>query len=181
MKALVIYDSQFGNTAQIAQAIGQGLGAALGNPDDVQVCRIASVRPDNLAGLDLLIVGSPTQKFRPTPTTKNWLKSLPKHALRGMRVAAFDTRITEAEINAHGVLAKFVDIFGYAAQPIAEGLLEKGGQEAAPPEGFYVGGTEGPLLEGELERAAEWARRITAEAEVNKRGVVVGETFTVSH
>lgn len=163
MKAMVIYDSQFGNTAQIAQAIAEGLGEALGNPDDVQMCHVANARPENLAGLDMLIVGSPTQKFRPTPATKSWLKSLPKNALRGARVAAFDTRITEAEINAHGVLAKFVDIFGYAAQPIADGLQKKGGQEAARPEGFYVGGTEGPLLAGELERAAEWARQILAK------------------
>ena len=46
----------------------------------------------------------------------------------------------------------FVKIFGYAAKPIADRLTKKGGNLAVPAEGFYVGGTEGPLLEGELER-----------------------------
>ena len=45
---------------------------------------------------------------------------------------------------------------------ISEGLEKRGGQLAMPPEGFYVGITEGHLLEGELERAAEWARAVLA-------------------
>jgi flavodoxin I len=55
-----------------------------------------------------------------------------------------------------------VKLFGYAAEPIAAKLQKKGGTLAAPPEGFFVGGTEGPLKEGELERAAQWARRVGA-------------------
>jgi len=47
--------------------------------------------------------------------------------------------------------------FGYAAKPIADRLVRKRGSLASPPEGFLVGGSEGPLKEGELERAAEWA------------------------
>lgn len=162
MKAMVIYDSQFGNTAQIAQAVGRGLVDALGSQDDVAVRQVAEVRPESLAGLAVLVLGSPTQKFRPTSPIKQLLKDLPKNALRGVRIAAFDTRLTEEEINSHGVLTKFVDIFGYAAKPIADELRKKGGQEAAAPTGFYVAGTEGPLLEGELERATAWAKQILA-------------------
>jgi flavodoxin I len=54
----------------------------------------------------------------------------------------------------------FVRIFGYAAQPITDRLEKKGGELVVPAEGFYVADTEGPLLEGELERAAEWAKEI---------------------
>lgn len=162
MKALVVYDSQFGNTAQIAQAIGRGLGGSLDNPPDVHVRQIAEVQPESIAGLDVLVVGSPTQKFRPTAATKEFLKRMANKSLNGVRVAAFDTRITEEEVNAHGVFAKFVNIFGYAAQPIADDLQKKGGKQITPPAGFYVGGTEGPLLEGELERAEAWGREIAA-------------------
>ncbi len=158
MKAMVIYNSQYGNTALIAEAIGRGLG----DPDDVTVSQIADARVESLAGLDVLVVGSPTQKFRSTPATKNFLKSIPRDGLQGVRIAAFDTRLTEEEIGSSGVFFKLVDIFGYAAQPIADGLAKKGGQEAAPPAGFYVAGTEGPLLEGELERAEAWGREIAA-------------------
>jgi hypothetical protein len=57
-------------------------------------------------------------------------------------------------------LSNLVNVFGYAAKPISDRLEKKGGELAVPPEGFYVDGTEGPLTEGELERAADWARQI---------------------
>jgi hypothetical protein len=80
--------------------------------------------------------------------------------LEGVKVAAFDTRYREAEIEKVRILAFLVKIFGYAAKPIADRLEKKGGELAVPPEGFYVTDTEGPLFEGELERAADWARQI---------------------
>lgn len=162
MKAMVIYDSQFGNTAQIARAIAEGLRGAATDAADVDLRSIGDARPEQVTGLDLLVVGSPTQKFRSTPATKDFLKSIPRNGLRGVRVAAFDTRLTEEEIDSNGVLSKLVDIFGYAASPIAKELAKQGGEAAAEPEGFYVGGTEGPLLEGELERAEAWGREIAA-------------------
>jgi len=158
MKAMVVYDSAFGNTEKVALAIGQ----ALGSPEDVAVVRAKNVKPEQLAGLALLIVGSPTQKFRPLGTVTSFLKSIPKDGLKGVKVAAFDTRATESEIEKVRILAFFVRIFGYAAKPIADRLVKKGGDLAVPPEGFYVAGTEGPLLEGEPERAAGWARQIVA-------------------
>jgi flavodoxin I len=158
MKALVVYDSVFGNTEKVAQAIGQ----ALGSPEDVKVVQASDAKPEQLVGLTLLIVGSPTRQFSPTGATTGFLKSVPKHGLKGVKVAAFDTRFTESAIEKVRILAFFVKIFGYAAKPIADRLQKKGGELVVPPEGFYVGDTEGPLLEGELERAADWARQIIA-------------------
>jgi flavodoxin len=51
---------------------------------------------------------------------------------------------------------------GYAAKPIADKLKKKGGKLVLPPEGFFVQGSEGPLKEGEVERAAEWAKQLLA-------------------
>ena len=158
MKAMVVYDSAFGNTERVAQAIGQ----ALGSPEEVKVVRVGNVSPEQLAGLTFLIVGSPTQKFRPLGTITGFLKGIPNNGLKGVKVAAFDTRATEGDIEKVRILAIFVKIFGYAAKPIADRLVKKGGDLAILPEGFYVAGTEGPLLEGELERAANWAKRIVA-------------------
>ncbi len=158
MKALVAYDSAYGNTEQIARAIGR----ALGSEQDVETLRVGDVTPQKLEGISVLVVGSPTQKFSPTAATNALLKRIPKDGLRGVKVAAFDTRITEAEVERIKILAFFVKIFGYAAEPIAGKLQKKGGELAIAPEGFYVGGTEGPLLDGELERAAAWARKIAA-------------------
>lgn len=158
MKAMVVYDSMYGNTGKIAEAIGKALGS-----EEVEVLRVGDVKPEQLAGIALLIVGSPTQKFSPTGATTGLLKSIPKNGLAGVKVAAFDTRFTESEIDRVRILAFFVRMFGYAAEPIANRLQKAGGALAAPPEGFYVGGTEGPLLEGELERAADWAREIASQ------------------
>ena len=157
MKAMVVYDSIFGNTEQIAQAIGN----ALGSPKDVEILRVGDVKPEHLTGLDVLIVGSPTRRFRPTSAISNFLKSIPKNGLKGIKVAAFDTRFTMDEIESSiFILPILVSIFGYAAKPIADKLKKKGGELAIPPEGFFVEGTEGPLKEGELERAADWAKQI---------------------
>jgi flavodoxin len=158
MKALVVYDSVFGNTEQIAQAIGN----ALGSQEDVEILRVSNVKPEQLTGLKLLIVGSPTRGFRPTAAINNLLKRIPKNGLKGVKVAAFDTRFTMSDIEESRVLPFFVKLFGYAAKPISDRLEKKGGERIIPPEGFFVEGVEGPLKEGELERAADWAKQIIA-------------------
>jgi flavodoxin len=160
MAALVIYDSFFGNTEKVAQAIGGAAGA----PGEARVIRVGDARPEQLAGVSLLIVGSPTRAFRPSPAIKAFLGQLPRDSLKGVRVAAFDTRIALSDVNSR-ILPVFVKLFGYAAKPIADKLVRNGGSLAAPPEGFFVKGSEGPLKDGELERAADWARRIGAASQ----------------
>ena len=141
MKALVVYDSTYGNTEKIAQAIGQALAA--------EVRRVGQVSPSDLKGFDLVIIGSPTMGGRPTETIQALLKAAGP-ALRGAKVAAFDTRLT----------SKWVRIFGYAAPRMANSLTEVGATLLGAPEGFFVRGKEGPLQEGEIERAAAWAKGI---------------------
>ncbi|MBM3187450.1 MAG: flavodoxin family protein [Chloroflexi bacterium] len=148
MKAMVVYDSVFGTTEQIAQAIGN----ALGSQEDVEVLRVGKVKPEQLTGLTLLIVGSPTQGGRPTPAIQDFLNKVSEAAIRSINVAAFDTRLS----------TRLVGIFGYAAGRIADSLKRKGGTLIASPEGFFVEDKEGPLKEGELERAADWAKQIIA-------------------
>jgi len=144
MKALIVYDSAYGNTEQIARAIG---GAISG---DVKVIRAGDASPSDLEAIDLLIVGAPTQRGRVTPPIRDFLNKITKPALKGVDVAAFDTRLT----------TKWVGIFGYAAGRIARSLQKMGGNLVVNPEGFFVKGTEGPLKEGELERAAGWVKEI---------------------
>ena len=149
MKALVLYDSFFGNTAQVARAIGEALGEQI----EVVVRKVGDVQPGQLEGLDLLIVGAPTRGFRPSPDVSRFLKNLPADSLQGVKAAAFDTRISEEDVNSR-VFHFLVRYFGYAAKPIAQMLRKKGADVVIDPEGFFVEDTEGPLKEGELERAA---------------------------
>lgn len=144
MKSLVAYDSLYGNTAEIAKAIGAAIG------DGVKVLPVGEVQPSDLEVLELLIVGGPTQGGRASPPMREFLDGLPKSAVKGVDVAAFDTRMT----------TKWVKLFGYAAGKIGKALERKGGNLLLKAEPFWVTGGKGPLKEGELERAADWAKQV---------------------
>ncbi len=152
MKALVIYDSVFGNTEKIARAIAESLGSLA----HVEILRADQVVPEQLTGIDLLVVGSPTRGFRPTEAVTGLLKRIQPKTLKGVKVAAFDTRFNADELDSAG-LRFLVKTGGYAAKRIADQLKKVGGNLILPPEGFYVEDTEGPLKAGEIERASRWA------------------------
>jgi flavodoxin I len=152
MKTLIVYDSVVGNTEKIARAIAAGLGS----PASMEILQAGGVLPEQLTRAGLLVVGSPTRGFRPTETVAELLKRIPSKALKGIRVAAFDTRLKADELGSAGVRF-IVNAGGYAAKRIAEQLKKAGGNLIVPPEGFYVEDTEGPLKPGELERATRWA------------------------
>ncbi len=158
MRALVVYDSVYGNTEHVARAIAQAIGAGMDSQWETFAVKVDDLQPQHIAEVSLLVVGSPTRMFRPTPAIRSWVKGLPAGSLRGVRVAAFDTRLPPED--APAFLRFMIKLFGWAAKPIGYGLTKRGGELSAEPEGFYVTGTEGPLQEGELERAEAWAREI---------------------
>jgi flavodoxin len=160
MKTLIVYDSFFGNTKQVARAIGD----ALQHQADVEVRQVAEIDSEHLADCEVLIVGSPTRAFSPSPNIKAFLKELPRQSLEGVKIAVFDTRISMDDVDSP-ILPPMIKVFGYAAEPIARQLQRKGGVLAVPAEGFFVNGTEGLMKKGELERATAWAQRIIAEVE----------------
>ena len=146
MKALVIYDSQYGNTDKIAKAIGAGFTG------DVRVMKVGDVKPEDIAWSKFVIIGSPTQGGRPTAAIKTFLDKLPKDAFTGKRLAAFDTRAKSF----------VVKLFGFAADKIEASFKGKSGNPTAQPKGFFVQSTKGPLVEGEEEKATAWAKAIAA-------------------
>jgi flavodoxin len=148
MKALVVYDSQFGNTEKIAQAIATGLS----EKEETRLVRAGKEKID-LKGIDLLVVGAPTHGGRPTVSIQEFLKSIPQNGLKDVKIATFDTRIRK------GGTGTFARIFGYAAGRIDSDLKHLGGISVAS-EGFGVIGKEGPLEEGELDRARKWGREL---------------------
>ena len=155
MKTLVINDSVFGNTEKVARTIAESLGSR----SSVEIFQAGKVTPEQLMGMDLLVVGSPTRGFRPTEDVTNLLNRIRSKALSGVKVAAFDTRFKADELDSAG-LRFVVKTGGYAAKRIADRLKKAGGDLIVPPEGFYVEDTEGPLKPSELERAAAWATSI---------------------
>jgi flavodoxin len=147
MKSLVVYDSRYGCTEAIAHAIGEAL------PDQAEVMHVAKASALGLDGYDLLVVGAPTHAAKPSEEAQAFLDKIPAAALSGVDVAGFDTRMTN----------KLITLFGTAAPKIAKTLKQKGGNLVGPPGGFYVSGGEGPLKEGELERARRWAQGLVAD------------------
>jgi flavodoxin len=144
VKAIIVYDSVHGNTEKIAQAIRDAL------PAGAAAMRPAEARTAEVSGIDLLIVGSPTLGGRPTEGITRFLGGLVPSALTGVKVAAFDTRVS----------MKFAKIFGYASDKILAKLTAAGGTQASSAHGFLVKGREGPLAEKEAERAAAWAKTL---------------------
>jgi flavodoxin len=133
MKALIVYDSIFGNTEKIAKIIADSLGSQ----ENVEVIRVTDMKLEHLQGINLLIVGSPTRAFKPTKLIVDFLIKIPSNGLKGINVATFDTRVSTTDVNSR-MLNGFVKIFGYAAKLIADKLQKKGGNLIIPPEGFFV-------------------------------------------
>jgi flavodoxin len=153
MKALVAYDSKFGNTREVALAIGEALAAELaGQGGQVDVVHVTDTDAATMAACDLLVFGTPVHGGRPAEDAAALLKTLPRKSLTGVRVIGFDTRAT------HWITR----LFGYAAPRVTKTLVQAGGTQVGSPGDFYVAGTEGPLLEGELDRAAAWAKGLVA-------------------
>lgn len=111
MKTLVVFDSVFGNTEQIAQAISNSLGSK----ENVETFRVNDVKIEKITGLDFLIVGSPTRGFRPTKAITNFLKRISTNGLNGVKVAAFDTKFSLSDIES-SALRTIVKIGGYATK-----------------------------------------------------------------
>jgi flavodoxin len=152
MLTVVIYDTKFGNTARIAEAIARGAGAR----GSVSVLDMAAAARSLTERPDLLIVGGPTQRRGPTPALRGFVDALPA-PLRGVPAATFDTRYRGATW-----------LMGSAAGEAARRLRSAGARLAAPPESFFIargGPLEGQGLEaGELERAEAWGRGVGAAA-----------------
>jgi flavodoxin len=151
MKTLIIYDSLYGNTEQIAKAMATALGK------EAKAIKVGQVKVADMKDYTYIIIGSPTQGGRATQATQDFLNSLTTDDLVGKRFAAFDTRHTS-------FVTKF---FGYAAPRIEAMIKEKRGNCTAQPQGFIVQDNKGPLAEGELERAATWAKAIVAGVPTN--------------
>jgi flavodoxin len=139
MKAIVIYDSNFGNTKIIADTVAKEVRG--------HAYSINDIKQTDLNGVDLLIVGSPINAWRPTAKISSFLSALNPSSLSKIKAAAFDTRIK-------------IFISGNAAKKISKKLNEKGATIIVEPKAFYVKDKEGPLVEGEVENAKQWAKDI---------------------
>lgn len=141
MKALIVYDSVYGNTKKVAEVVAAVLGKS------VKVLSVVDAKEKDLAGLDLLVVGSPILAWNPSEKTKAFLSGLKPGQLKGIKVSSFDTRVR-------------LFIHGDAAKKIAASLQSAGGTLVGKPTGFIVEGREGPLANYALDKAKSWAQTL---------------------
>jgi len=156
MRAVVVYESHWGDTETIARAIAEGLG------EGAAVMTTDEATGPAIAGVDLLVAGSPVMAFRlpqesmkksiesagvkshkaadlTHPLLRTWLEGLPTgHA----SAAAFETRLRWSPGDATGSIEKSLRKLGYR-------MVSKPGR-------FVVTGSQGPLREGEVEKARQW-------------------------
>jgi flavodoxin len=142
MKSMVVFESAYGNTEKIARAIAGNLGKY----GAVTLAHAAEARAVNLYDFDLLIIGSPTQLKKASPTVGSWLDGISFDGLKDYPVAVFDTRYQLPSWRS-----------GSAAQILAKRLQRLGAILIIDPESFFVTRTEGNLLSGELDRVPTWA------------------------
>lgn len=151
MNIIIVYDSIFGNTAKIARAVADQF-----EPDhQIRTVSVHGAKGLDLSDTALLIIGSPTRGFRPTPQISEYIASLTQIP-DGMTAAVFDTRLDPDCIDPPP-LRWVVEVGGYAAARMASALQDHGIAVRGDLGGFLVTGTEGPLKAGELGRASEWA------------------------
>ncbi len=168
MKVVVAYESMYGNTRQIAEAIAEGLGKT-------EVLAVNDADGSAADDADVLVAGGPTHMHGMAttmsrkgtgqaaeeegtdlepgavdgPGLRKWLAD---REGGGRRAAAFDTRIDKSPM-----------LTGSASRGIAKRLRKAGYELIADPESFFVEDSEGPLADGELERARSWGAALADE------------------
>ncbi len=160
MKAIVVYESHWGNTAAIARAIAEGIGP------EARALSTAEATGAALAEADLIVAGAPLLGF--SLPTADMLKSLGANAARDPVAPDLSHPSLRSWLDAlpagHGYAAAFETRIwwspGSAAKTIESGLVRLGYRSAAKPHRFIVQGKYGPLRAGELERAKLWGAEL---------------------
>lgn len=160
MKAVVVYESYWGNTAAVARAIAEGLGS------EARALSTTEATVEALADVRLIVAGSPIIAFRlPTekmrndmaakpgkapsppdlshPSLRSWLESVPKGS---GAAAAFETGFKLSP--------------GGSANTILKMLKSAGYKRVAKKQRFLVKGSYGPVKDGELDRAKAWGAEL---------------------
>ncbi len=155
MKICIIYDSFFGNTEKIARIISDHLS----ENNEVQILKVGEAEKLDLKDVNLLIVGSPTRAFEPTKPVVTFIKKLKNDEIKTVKIALFDTRIDIKAVN-NRLLTFLVKHKGYACTTMRTLFMKKDAELIGESVGFFVLESEGPLKDGEEDRARLWANTL---------------------
>ena len=147
MKGIVIFDTSYGNTRTIAETTSETLKES---GIEVDTCYVKDVKKLSAKDNEFLVLGSPTKFGTMSFTVRGFLGKVKSQEWMNKPFAAFGTE------NPENIERKE----GSAAEKIAEKLREKQMNQILPVLKAAVLGMKGPLQEGEIERAKDYAREL---------------------
>ena len=152
MNSLVVYFSKYGNTQKIAERIAE----TFKSDGDVKLLSLDHLTVSDFDGVNLVVVGVPTHRMNLPESARDTFHTLPRRIINRIPVAAFDTSYRMS-----WWLSPFT-----ASRKVVGRLRRLGGKRIVPPETFHVVAKEGPLYDGEVERAKLWAEQILKRVKV---------------
>lgn len=160
MKAIIVYESMWGNTAAVARAVAEGIGP------EAMALNTSEATAEMIADADLIVGGSPLMGFMmPTQSTRDTLASSKQHRdnppdLSNPSMRSWFKTLSPGSGHGAGFETGLGWSPGSAAKKIARKLASTGYETVLDHERFLVAGTYGPLNDGEIERAKAWGATI---------------------
>ncbi len=148
-KIMVVYESKYGNTKRVAEAIVQGMQRVEGT--EPTLSEVKAVDPNSIAGYDAVVIGGPNHMGGPTRGVKKFIDNLGKLSLADKRFAVFDTWLGAD--------------FEKAAKKMEQRVHDKAPamEMVAPVLSIKVEAMKGPIVEGELPKAEEFGAKIASQ------------------
>jgi len=145
-KVIIVYESKYGNTRQVAETIGEGIGE--GHKNEVIIHELGDVDLNKVGDYDVILIGSPNHMGRPTRSIIKFIEKLGKLDLNEKRAAVFDTYIG-------GDYEKAVKRMEEEIKKKALGL-----QLLQPGLSIIVKGMKGPLADGQLDKCRDFGTKL---------------------
>ena len=148
-KAIIIYESKYGNTRRVAEAIAKGMGAVSGT--EAVLCELKETDRKGLKDFDVIVVGSPNHIGTATRSIRKFIGEMGKLGLTEKVVAVFDTYMGGD--------------FEKAVKKMEKSIKEKvaGVKLPVPGLSIRVDKMKGPVTEGEMPGAREFGEKVAGE------------------
>jgi len=146
VKAVLLYESKYGNTKRVAEAIAEEMQRVGGM--EAALTALKGVDVDDIANYDVILLGGPTHFGGPTRSVRKFIDALGKRNVNGKSVAVFDTYLGED--------------FEKGVRKMEEQIRAKapGLKLLAPGLSIRVEGMKGPIAEGELVKCKDFVKQL---------------------
>lgn len=151
MKTLIVYDSFFGNTEKVANKLYETLSKS----QKTKLAHVSEAQKLNIEQYDLIVVGSPTRYYNPTPAITAFVRELKTVSVN---VAFFDTRL---DAEGHWLMGPMEKIFKFASDTLEVLVRNTKAKQMISSLGVYVTGTEGPIARNAMKDVENWAKLLT--------------------